>query len=107
MILQSLVNYYEILANDDNSNIPRLGYSKANVSYAANISPEGELLNIIPLKISVPRGKKTVEVPQAMDVPEQINKASSIKSNFLCENATYFFGFGKVKPERAKQCFEA
>jgi CRISPR-associated protein Csd1 len=107
MILQSLANYYEILVNDSESDISKPGYSKANVSYAANISPEGQLLNIIPLKISVKRGKKTVEIPQAMDVPEQVKKTSAIKSNFLCENAGYFFGINRDKPERAKECFKA
>jgi len=108
MILQSLVKYYEILANDEESNIPKLGYSKANVSYAINLSLEGEVLNIIPLKISVQRGKKMVEVPQPMEVPEQGKRAVNIKSNFLCENSSYVFGVdSKGKPERSKECFEA
>ncbi len=108
MILQSLVKYYEILANDEDSNIPKLGYSKANVSYAVNLSLEGELLNIIPLKIGAQRGKKIVEVPQSMEVPEQEKKSVGIKSNFLCENSTYIFGIdNKGKPERSKACFEA
>jgi CRISPR-associated protein Csd1 len=108
MILQSLVNYYEILANDEDSNIPQLGYSKANVSYAVNLSLDGELLNVIPLKIGVQRGKKIVEVPQSMEVPEQVKKSVGIKSNFLCENSSYIFGVdNKGNPERAKECFEA
>ena len=108
MILQSLVKYYEILSNDEESDIPRLGYSKANVSYAVNLSPEGKLLNIIPMKIAVQRGKKTKEVPQSMEVPEQVKRASGIKSNFLCENSSYLFGIdNKGKPERSKECFKA
>lgn len=108
MILQSLVKYYEILANDENSNIPKLGYCKANVSYAVNLSLDGELLNIIPLKIGVQRGKRIVEVPQSMEVPEQEKKAAGIKSNFLCENSSYIFGIDdKGNPKRAKECFEA
>lgn len=109
MILQSLVNYYEILANDEDSNIPKLGYCKANVSYTVNLSLDGELLNIIPMKIGVQRGKKIVEVPQSMEVPEQEKKAGSgIKSNFLCDNASYVFGVdNKGKPERSKECFNA
>ncbi|TWH56936.1 CRISPR-associated Csd1 family protein [Desulfitobacterium sp. LBE] len=109
MILQSLVKYYEILANDEDSNIPKLGYGKVNVSYAVNLSLEGELLNIIPLKIGAQRGKKMVEIPQSMEVPEQEKKAGTgAKSNFLCENASYVFGVdNKGKPERAKACFEA
>jgi CRISPR-associated protein Csd1 len=108
MILQSLVKYYEILANDEQSNIPKLGYSNANVSYAVNLSLDGEVLNIIPLKIGVKKGKKIVEVPQIMEVPEQVKKSVGIKSNFLCENSSYIFGIdNKGKPERAKECFKA
>lgn len=108
MILQSLVNYYEILADDEENNIPKVGYCRGNVSYAVNLSLEGELLNIIPLKIEAQRGKKIVEVPQSMEVPEQVKKASGIKSNFLCENSSYIFGVdNKGKPERAKNCFKA
>lgn len=108
MILQSLVKYYEILSNDEENNIPRLNYSKANVSYAINLSPEGKLLNIIPMKIAVQRGKKTKEVPQSMEVPEQVKRSSGIKSNFLCENSSYVFGIdNKGKPERSKECFKA
>ena len=108
MILQSLVNYYEILANDEDSNIPKLGYCKANVSYAVNLSLDGELINVIPLKIGVQRGKKIVEVPQSMEVPEQVKKTITVKSNFLCENSSYIFGVdNKGKPERSKECFEA
>lgn len=108
MILQSLVNYYEILADDEDSDIPKLGYCKTKVSYAINLSLEGELLNIIPMKIGVQRGKKIVEVPQSMEVPEQEKKAVGIKSNFLCENSSYILGIdNKGKPERTKECFKA
>ena len=107
MILQSLVNYYEILANDEDSNISKLCYSKANVSYAVNLSLDGELLNIIPMKIGVQRGKNIVEIPQSMEVPEQEKKSVGVKSNFLCENSSYIFGVdNKGKPERAKECFK-
>ncbi|MCM1566920.1 MAG: type I-C CRISPR-associated protein Cas8c/Csd1 [Dehalobacter sp.] len=108
MILQSLVKYYEILANDKDNNIPKLGYSKANVSYAVNLSLEGELLNIIPLKIGAQRGKKIVEVPQSMEVPDLGGKTSGVKSNFLWGNSNYFFGIdNKGKIKRSKECFEA
>lgn len=108
MILQSLVRYYEILAADPESGVARPGYCQARVSFAANISPEGELLALIPCKISRQQGKKTVEAPQRMLVPEQAKRAVNIEANFLCENAGYFFGLDtKGKPERTKQCFEA
>lgn len=115
MILQALTRYYEILAEDESSDIPRLGYSSAGVSYALNISSEGELLGVIPLKIPGENGKKLV--PQKMIVPEQEKKASGIKSNFLCENSSYIMGVGKIdemdeakrkkKQDRISACFEA
>lgn len=106
MILQSLVDYYEILA--DKGEISKPGYCMANISYDLKLSSDGTLLGVIPLKIQVQRGKKTMEVPQSMQVPEQEKKTSGIKSNFFCENASYILGADKNgKSERIKRCFEA
>jgi len=106
MILQSLVNYYEILAKA--GEISKPGYCKANVSFALIITGDGDLAGVIPLKIQVQRGSKTVEIPQSFEVPEQVKKTVGIKSNFLCENSGYMLGVdNKGKPERAKECFEA
>lgn len=106
MILQSLVRYYEILVQDPDSGIPLMGYSKANVSYVIRLSLDGEVLNIIPLKIPDDKGKK--DVPISMLVPEQEKKTSGVKSNFLCENSAYVFGIdNKGKPDRSQKCFEA
>ena len=106
MLLQALVKYYEILSEDEDSGIPMSGYSRVNVSYVVNLSKEGEILNIIPLKILDRKGKKYV--PISMVLPEQEKKTVGIKSNFLCENSSYVFGIdNKGKPERAKECFES
>lgn len=106
MILQALVKYYNILAEDSDIDIPLRGYSRANVSYVANLSIDGIIQNVIPLKIPDSKGKKFI--PISMVVPEQAKKASGIKSNFLCDNSSYVFGIdNKEKPERAKKCFEA
>ena len=106
MILQSLTDYYEIL--NRSGVISKPGYSKVNVSFALNISDSGNLLSIRSLKNSAIRGKKTVEVPQSMQMPEQVKKTVNIQSNFLCDNATYILGLdSKGNPERAKQCFDA
>ncbi len=106
LILQSLVKYYEILAGDENSDIPMLGYSRVKVSYALNISKDGELLEVIPLKVPSENGKKMV--PQSMVVPEQEKKSVGIKSNFLCGNSSYSLGIDNSgKLERTKSCFEA
>ena len=105
MILGALVDYYEILAAA--GEISKPGYCMANVSYALNLSEDGKLLGIIPLKIPVVRGKKTIEVPQRLEVPEQEKKTVGINANFLCENSGYVLGINnKGKPDRTRQCFE-
>ncbi len=106
MILRALVDYYEILATS--GEIARPGYCRAGVSYALDLSKDGELIGVIPLRIPVQRGKKMVEVPQPLEVPEQEKRTVGIKANFLCDNAGYILGVDrKGRPERAKQCFEA
>lgn len=104
-MLKSLVDYYEILCQDENSTIPRLGYSSAKVFYALNISDNGELLNIISLKIL---NEKNKEIAIPMIVPQQEKRASGVSANFLCDNSSYVLGHdNKGKPERSKKCFEA
>lgn len=106
MILGSLVDYYKILAAAGEISLP--GYCMANVSYALNLSVDGELIGVIPLKVQVPRGKKVEEVPQSLMVPEQEKRAVGVRANFLCDNSGYILGVdNKGKPERSKQCFEA
>ncbi|MEG0591131.1 MAG: type I-C CRISPR-associated protein Cas8c/Csd1, partial [Lachnospiraceae bacterium] len=108
MILQALVRYYDILAQEEESGISPHGYCRANIAYALNISKEGELLEILPLKHKVMRGKKEVEIARSVIIPQQVKKSSGIHSNFLCENSAYVLGIDKKgKPERTKLCFEA
>ncbi len=104
MILQALNTYYDALAHRGDVTPP--GWSVAKVSFALCIDTQGALLGVMPLKIMPPNGKK--EIPQPMQVPEQVKKASGIAANFLCENSSYFLGIDeKGKPERTRQCFEA
>ncbi|MGM9571263.1 MAG: type I-C CRISPR-associated protein Cas8c/Csd1 [bacterium] len=95
MILGSLVNYYNLLAEDGQSDIPRRGYSEAKVSYALNLSEAGELLNLIPLKVSDFKGKKMI--PQVFIVPEQKTRTSGVNPYFLCDNSQYILGFNNKK----------
>lgn len=92
MILQALTRYYDILARDPDSDIAPPGYSAVGVSFALNLSAQGELLDVFPLFEQVQQGKKTVERPRRMIVPEQVKKTSGISSNFLCENSAYMLG---------------
>jgi CRISPR-associated protein Csd1 len=70
------------------------GYSAANVSFALNLSSEGELLDIVPLPSKIFDGKKTREVDyQRMIVPEQVKRSgSNPKPNFLWDNSTFVLG---------------
>lgn len=93
MILHALTRYYEILVNDPTREIARFGYSTVGVSYALNISTTGELLDILPLFDQVPRGKKLVEVPRPMFVPEQVKRSGTNPTpNFLWDNAAFVLG---------------
>lgn len=92
MILQALTRYYDILSADPNSRIAPFGYSTANVSFALDISLQGELREIYPLFDTVQRGKKTQEVPQRRIVFGQTIRSSGISSNFLCDNSAYVLG---------------
>lgn len=106
MILQSLVQYYETLAQK--GEISGQGWSTAKVSFGLDISREGELLGIVDLKIEVPRGKKTAWVPQNLRVPQMVARSSGVSANFLCDNSGYFLGIdNKGKPQRSLECFYA
>lgn len=105
MILQSLVQYYEAL--ERKGEITRPGWSTAKVSFALELSLDGQLKRAIPLKIEKEKGKKTVLEPQLMNVPQMVSRTVVKVSNFLCDNSTYFLGIdNKGKPERSKECFQ-
>lgn len=106
MILQALVEYYEALAAK--GEIAKQGWGRAKVSYALDISAEGNLLRVIPLTTEETRGKKIVIVPQQIMLPEGTKRSSGVAAQFLWDNASYILGLDKGgKPERSKKCFEA
>lgn len=105
MILQALNQYYELLAGS--SEIARPGYCTTGVSFALNISADGELLDVISLIHSEPRGNKMFDVPRRMIVPEQVKKTSGIQSNFLCENSVYMLGLTEKGADFGIRRFEA
>ncbi len=92
MILQELAQYYEILSRDPDSGVAPPGYSPVGVSYALNISPQGQLLDVFPLSQPKQLGKATVEVPRTMIVPEKVKRSANIAANFLCDNSVYVLG---------------
>jgi len=110
MILQALTRYYDILADDPESDVAPPGYSVAKVSFVLNLSPQGKLLDIFPLYETTQRGGKTVEIPRRMIVPEQIKLTSGISANFLCGTAAYVLGLSEKEakdPEFGNRRFKA
>ena len=107
MILQALAGYYEKLAEDDK--LERPGWSKAKVSYALEISLDGTLKRVAPLKVEEGSGKKKVWRPQFIRVPEHVNHNRGISANFLCDNSSYILGSdNKGNPEGyAVRCFQS
>ena len=105
MILQSLVQYYETLEQKGKISSP--GWCTTKVSFALELSGEGKMKRVIPLKVEKERGKKMVLEPQSMKVPQMVTRSSGVASNFLCDNSSYLLGIdNKGKPERSKECFQ-
>jgi CRISPR-associated protein Csd1 len=98
MILQALNRYYDILVLD--TEIARFGYSTVGVSFALNISAEGEILDVLPLFSQEQRGKKTVEVPRSMTVPEYAEPTSNIEASFLCGKSEYVLGISNKDSDK-------
>ena len=77
MILQALVKYYEMMAAEDK--LPKQGYCTGKVSYALELSGEGELCGITTLRLPVEHGKKKGDAAQLLEVPEQESRSVNIQ----------------------------
>jgi CRISPR-associated protein Csd1 len=110
MILQSLVNYYEILIANDDSKIARHGYSVKGINFALELSYRGELLEIHPQT----DGANPNKVRQII-VPEQPRRSgNSPVPYFLCDKSAYVLGItgkddeeSEVAQKFTRKCFEA
>lgn len=67
MILQSLVAYYETLA--ERGEIARPGWASVPISFVLYINDTGTLEQVVSIKTEVQKGKKTVFAPQNMTLP--------------------------------------
>lgn len=106
MILQALVKHYDDLL--EKGEISRPGWGIAKVSFELNLDREGNIIDLVSLKVPTEKGKKIVYEPRSMSVPQQVKRSSNIRPNFLCDNATFVLGADeKGKPKRTRQCFDA
>lgn len=91
MILQSLVKYYDILAN--NNKVPKYGWSFVGVSYSINLSEDGHIKGIILNKYEKEFGKEKIYVPKQMIVPEHFSRCGQDPdAYFLCDNSKFILG---------------
>ena len=104
MILQALNDLYGRLARDEESGIPRRGYSAGKIGFCLVLDNDGTLVAVEDVRDH--SGKKPV--PRIVEIPEAVKRASGIAANFLCDNPGYVLGLDdKGKPERALATFEA
>jgi len=98
MILQALVKYYEDM--EAKEKVPSYGWGVQKVSYALCLNKEGTMCRMISVKreVEVEKKKKketevkTYWVPQNMQLPMAVKRASNIASNFLWDNVSYLLG---------------
>ena len=89
MILTALVKRYEQQLNE--GKVVARGWSMADISFGLRIYENGEIANIIDLRIEE-GGKKKYLKSAKIIVPEQLKRSSGIFAYFLCDNAKYFLG---------------
>ena len=82
MILQALVDYYEALA--EQGKIARPGWAKVKVSWALEIDEDGQLLDVLPLRVPGENGKKLL--PREMELPIKRRKSSDITANVTVQS---------------------
>lgn len=102
MILQELVKCYEGLKKQ--GLVPEQYFSLVDVTFKMDISLDGKINYIKPLKDYDQKRKRYV--PITIVVPEKVNRSRDIKSNFIYENSSYLLGFdNKNNPKLTKEAF--
>jgi len=100
MIIQALVKRYE-----DTKEVPP-GWQVREVSYALEISEEGDLLRILPLETMVDGKKKKRE----LILPSTSSGRSGINAYevayFLCDDGNYMLGLESSRFESARKLYE-
>ncbi|TBL80095.1 type I-C CRISPR-associated protein Cas8c/Csd1 [Paenibacillus thalictri] len=98
MILQSLVAYYDRMAEEYPLDVAQPGYAVTPISKCIVIDEEGEVLivlnRMIAREVTGKNGKKETKFfPERMITPQQPKRSGSRpEAAFLCENANFLFG---------------
>lgn len=99
MIISTLNEYYEILAKKQL--IAQEGFREVKICAIVYISYDGELIDIIPHKQNVQKGKKMFEESKPLLIPF-LDNPSSIKSRLYETRGKYIFG-AKLSDKKEKQ----
>lgn len=97
MIFTALHRYYERQVALGNQEIPQFGYSRERISYAIEISSDGELVDVLDLRDHDSSAKKPT--PAIMNVPKFNQKTSGIFPYFLWDKSSYVLGVS-AKPSK-------
>ncbi|HMM06613.1 MAG TPA: type I-C CRISPR-associated protein Cas8c/Csd1 [Clostridiales bacterium] len=90
MILQFLYAQYDLLLNNGHEDLPLLGRSPAMVSFGLCLDNDGNLVDIMDLRVS---GKNKMQ-PRTMLVPMQPPRAGqNAPAYYLCDKANYVLGY--------------
>ncbi|MCF3652538.1 type I-C CRISPR-associated protein Cas8c/Csd1 [Synoicihabitans lomoniglobus] len=112
MILQSLHQLYNRLAEDPQNGLPTPGYSLQNISFCVIIKADGSLIEIVPCRTETieigknGKEKKTVR-PLSLLVPGQSKPpGQGLNPCFLWDNTGYMLGFKPEDPKKSEAARE-
>jgi CRISPR-associated protein Csd1 len=95
MILQSLANYYQRLADDPNIDIPPFGWFRGRLDYVVTLNENGGFVSLVSQKRQ--EGKRLVGRKTLMPCigKQALKHANSGKdANLLWDNSSFVFGLG-------------
>lgn len=112
MILQSLYQLYQRLAEDPQNGLPTPGYSLQNISFCVIIKPDGTLVEIQPCRtetIEVGKNGKEKKTVRSLSllVPGQAKPpGQGLNPCFLWDNTGYMLGFKPEDPKNSEAARE-
>ncbi|MFT3990794.1 MAG: type I-C CRISPR-associated protein Cas8c/Csd1 [Luteolibacter sp.] len=107
MILQSLHELYQRLAEDPQNGLPMPGYSQQNITFCIVIKSDGSLVEIQPCKQeTIEIGKngkeKKTSRPLSLLLPGQAKPSGSgLNPCFLWDNTGYMLGYKPADPKKS------
>jgi CRISPR-associated protein Csd1 len=101
MILQALCNYYQILKQEESDVAPE-GYTRIGISFALEISKQGNILGVIPLYTPKQGKKKSGQELRPMIVPRYVEPTSNVEASFLCGKSAYVLGISEKDEKKPK-----